>query len=101
MWHVDEPDRVAALALMAPSLLTHEEQLIWRLVRENGYVWRGHYNKVGEWSWQVSEPGLIRDRLRDHWDIFKAVALGEEPKERLPRWQKHQADDDLDDDVPF
>lgn len=100
LWHVDEPDRVTALALMAPSLLTHEEQLVWHLVRENGYVWRGHFSKNGEWTWQIAETGLIRERLREHWDIFKAVAQGEEPKERLPKWQKHKADDP-DDDVPF
>lgn len=100
LWHVDEPDRVTALALMAPSLLTHEEQLIWRLIRENGYVWRGHYNKTGEWTWQIHEPGLIRNRVRDHWDTFKAVALGDEPRDQLPSWKEQQGDD-LGNEVPF
>lgn len=105
LWQVDEADRVAALALIAPALLTHEEQLIWRQVRENGYVWRGQYNKQNEWSWNVSEGSLLRDRFRDHWETFKAVALGEVPKDKLPTWQKKKApaafDTDLDDDVPF
>lgn len=83
---------------MAPSLLTHEEQLIWRVVRENGYVWRGHYNKGGEWSWHVGDQSLIRERLREHWETFKAVASGEEPEDRLPHWQKRKDDDP---DVPF
>lgn len=104
LWQVDEADRLAALALIAPALLTHEEQLIWRLVRENGFLWRGHYNKQNEWTWQVSEVSLVRDRLRDRWETFKAVALGELPKEKLPTWPKKKAsafDTDLDDDVPF
>lgn len=103
LWHVDEPDRLAALALIAPALLTHEEQLIWRIVRENGYVWRGHYDKQDEWSWTVTEHSLIRDRLRDYWDTFKGVALGDLPKDKLPKWKKRKAgfDTDLDDDVPF
>jgi hypothetical protein len=107
LWHVDEPDRVSALAMIAPALLTHEEQLIWRLVRENGYLWKGKYDKHDEWKWDISEQSLIRDRLRDHWDTFKSVALGELPLEKLPTWQKHPRkqpaafDTDLDDDVPF
>jgi hypothetical protein len=100
LWHVDEADRIVALALIAPALLTHEEQLIWRLVRENGYLWRGGYNKQNEWTWEVSEEKLIRDRLRDTWDTFKAVAAGNLPKTHLPNWQKSR-DLLLDDDVPF
>ena len=107
LWHVDEPDRVAALALIASALLTHEEQLIWRLVRENGLLWKGQYNNHNEWTWEVNEYGLISDRLREHWDVLKGVALGDLPKEHLPTWQRHPPkqpqpfDSDLDDDVPF
>jgi hypothetical protein len=97
LWHVDEPDRVAALALIAPALLTHEEQLIWRLIRENGYLWRGRYDKQGEWSWTLNEGDLIKDRLRDNWELFKEVAIGDRPKEDLPRWSKLP----LDGDSPF
>lgn len=101
LWHVDEPDRMIALALTAPALLTHEEQMIWRLVRENGYIWRGRYNAHGEWSWTVREDDLIRDRLREYWDKFKAVASGDESERALPSWNKRRAPDLLDDDVPF
>jgi hypothetical protein len=107
LWHVDEPDRVAALALIAPALLTHEEQLVWRLVRENGYVWRGQYDKHDEWKWTVGEQSLIGERLREHWDTFKGIALGEVSPDKLPAWQKRRSkqpaafDTDLDDDVSF
>ena len=43
LWDLDEPDRVVRLALNYPDLLTHEEQLVWKLVRENGVVWKGRY----------------------------------------------------------
>lgn len=107
LWHVEEPDRVVALALIAPALLTHEEQLIWRQVRENGYVWRGRYDKQGQWSWSASFDSLCLDRLREKWDVFKGVALGELSKDQLPIWAKQKPkqsasfDADLDDDVPF
>lgn len=95
LWHVDEPDRVAALAIIAPALLTHEEQLIWRLVRENGYVWKGHYDKSDQWSWVPNATSLIPDRLRETWDVFKGVALGELSPDKLPTWEKCR------DEVPF
>jgi hypothetical protein len=103
LWQVDEADRVVALAFIAPALLTHEEQLIWRVVRENSYIWKGRYDTEGHWSWGVSEESLIRDRLRDNWEAFKAAALGDLPKEKLPtvRDQQPAAFDDLDDNVPF
>lgn len=107
LWNVDEPDRVAALAMIAPALLTHEEQLIWRLVRENGLVWKGQYDRQNEWKWTVNEQSLIYERLREHWDIFKGVASGDLATAELPTWQKQRPkqpaafDTDLDDDVPF
>lgn len=101
LWEVDEPDRLAALALIAPALLTHDEQIIWKLVKENGYLWRGRYDAVGEWVWEIKENALIKDRLRDNWETFKAVALENLPRTKLPTWAKRKSNDDLDDDIPF
>jgi hypothetical protein len=101
LWHVDEPDRTVALALIAPALLTHEEQLIWRLVKENGFLWRGRFDHRNEWVWELKEENLIRDRLRGNWEIFKSVALGERSDTDLPKWQKYREIPNFDDDVPF
>jgi hypothetical protein len=100
LWHVDEADRLVALALTAPALLAHDEQLVWKLIRENGFLWRGNF-KTGEWSWEVRANSLIRDRLRENWDVFKAVAADELPKDSLPKWNRTDPADDLDDDIPF
>ena len=104
LWHVDEPDRLAALALTAPSLLTHDEQLIWKLVRENGLVWRGHYDTNGDWTWSVREASICNENLRKNWDNFKAVALDGASPEILPKWSKRKSFEgfgDLDEEVPF
>lgn len=102
LWHVDEPDRLVALALLAPSLMNHEEQMIWRFVRENGFLWRGSYNNVGEWAWPLRIENLIIERLRTHWSDFKNVALEGHPENLLPKWQKRKnPSDELDDDIPF
>lgn len=98
LWHVDEPDRLVALAMHAPSLLNHEEQLIWRNIKENGFIWKGKYNSQGDWTWVVDDDNLIRDRLRDHWEVFKAVSLGEEEAASLPSWQRRKS---FEDDIPF
>lgn len=106
LWHVDEADRVAALALTAPALMTHDEQLVWRLIKENGLLWRGSFDWGDEWSWDLKKDSLVKDRLREHWDTFKSVAAGEKDSAALPTWQKQKqkwsgGSDDLDSDMPF
>jgi hypothetical protein len=110
LWDVDEPDRIAALAFHAPSLMTHDEQLIWKLVRDCGLIWKGYYSKSnGIWQWTPDNQSLMRDRLHEHWDTFKNVANGDLPKSRLPSWIKiskpekalPNANTDFDEDIPF
>lgn len=120
LWQVDEADRVMMLALNAPALLTHEEQLIWRVVREWGGFWRGRWewsNELEErWTWKLNEADLAFDQVRSAWDKIKAVALeGAEAEGSLPGYRKRRNqksaprskggpspfDTDLDEDVPF
>lgn len=112
LWDVDDADRFARLALRHPDLLTHEEQVLWKLVRENGLLWRGDYLGVDrEWTWTVREKSLLFDRLRQHWPKFCAVADGSGNVSDLPTWIRTQSKDDsaspstgfddMDDDIPF
>jgi hypothetical protein len=102
---VDEPDRFAKLALNYPDLLDHEEQRIWKLVRECGYLWRGSYSRgpEKEWSWNISESSLIWERLRNHWETFRQIARGTQPMSAVPTWPKTkpQSGEDIDDEIPF
>tara|TARA_R110000787_G_scaffold8607_27_gene29358 strand:- start:8808 stop:9344 length:537 start_codon:yes stop_codon:yes gene_type:complete len=90
LWDVDEPDRFAKLAFNYPELLTHEEQKRWKLIRENGGLWRGTFEtqQPHSWIWQVSEQNLDVEKLRRYWPAFCAVAKGEEPASALPDWVK-------------
>jgi hypothetical protein len=110
LWDVDDADRFAKLALKYPELLTHEEQKRWKLIRENGYLWRGRWASQEKWEWNVKEESLILERLREHWDQFCAVARGESEVSVLPTWaQKKPANEktdsqrgeEFDDDIPF
>jgi hypothetical protein len=92
LWDVDEADRFAKLALRHPHMLTHEEQVVWKLVRENGFLWKGNYNddESGEWTWSEQETDLLFERLREHLSKFKAVARGEADKSQLPNWPRQR-----------
>lgn len=102
LWDVDEPDRFAKLALRYPDLLTHDEQKRWKLIRENGNLWRGQYKiSTGRWSWTVDERSLCYDRLREHWSNFCSVANGDSPVDVLPKWSETKPTDSDDTDIPF
>lgn len=102
LWDLDEPDRIVRLALNFPDLLTHEEQVLWKLVRENGYVWKGRYEGTPEeWRWYVRESSIIWDRLRQHWADFCDVARGTKAPSELPGWQRSTVVLDPDDEIPF
>jgi hypothetical protein len=93
LWDVDEPDRFAKLALHYPEMLTHDEQVLWKLIRENGALWRGHYDQAtNKWTWRVHEETLVFERLREHWQTFRSVADGSNPLGRLPTWPKEDPD---------
>jgi hypothetical protein len=96
LWDVDEPDRFAKLALNYPDLLDHEQQRIWKLVRECGLLWRGGYNRGPdkEWNWDVNEESLIWERLRNHWETFRQIARGKQPMSAVPTWAKTE-------EIPF
>ena len=110
LWDVDDADRFVRLALHHPDLLTHDEQVLWKLIRECGYFWRGRYLGADrEWTWSVKEESLVLDRLRMHWPVLNAVADGTAPAKDLPTWPKTEprtpptksAFDDMPDDIPF
>jgi hypothetical protein len=85
LWDVDDSDRFAKMALRYPELLAHEEQKRWKLICENGHLWRKRQqNSIGKWTWTISEENLILERLREHWASFVAAGRGESPPSPLP-----------------
>jgi len=94
LWDTDEADRFIKLAMNYPEMLNHHEQILWKLIRENGYLWKGNYQTKlpYEWKWDVCEKSLLLDKLRSHWKIFNYVASGKEDKNTLPQWTKIDPD---------
>lgn len=77
LWDVDKIDRFVKLAFRYPDLLKHEEQILWRLIRENQYVWP-HSDE------EHSLAKLNLGKLHTLWDRFVAVAKGKASKSVLP-----------------
>lgn len=113
LWDVDEADRFAKLALRYPHLLTYDEQVRWKLIKENGLLWSGRYRNgpTREWVWSVDESSLVYERLREHWETFCTVADAGRDRDKLPDWQRTDPGspparspspfDDIDDEIPF
>ena len=83
LWDVDESDRFAKLAIRYPEMLTHDEQVLWKLIKNNGYVWRRQ--RTG--TWNIEESAFIFERLRESWSNFNKVARGDSPESILPHWE--------------
>ncbi len=102
LWDVEEADRFAKLALRYPDLLTHTEQLIWKIVRDSGFFWIGCYMGLGRqraWTWRQDEESLAMERLRNHWETLEKIATGQADRSALPEWSPPE--DDGDDGIPF
>lgn len=97
IWSVEEADRFTSFAICLPDLLNEEEQLLWHLIVSTPYFWE-HFeynieNKsgkvLGKDYWPVrTYRGIIREHIREHWDLLNAIVSGEEPKEKLAELQK-------------
>ncbi len=75
LWDVYEPDRFAVLAQNFPELLDHEGQVLWKLIRELGSLWKGSWEGKGHpWKWECSTGNLNLQRLRFHWAELKQLA---------------------------
>lgn len=86
LWDVDEADRIAKLGLYYPELLTHDEQVLWKLVQETDYFWRGHKNEQGHPAWTNTPETLYFERVRASWETLQQVAAGERDRASLPGW---------------
>jgi hypothetical protein len=85
LWDVDEADRFGTLALRYPGLLTHEEQVLWKLIDNDEYYWKKiKTDKDGYLNWNRNENNLDWEALREWWDALKQVAKGEQSKSVLP-----------------
>jgi len=99
LWHVRESQRLVSLGIIAPELMTFEEQQVWALIEENGYFWRGQW-RSDVWRFDTYLGSIIRDRVDEHWDDLLAVAAGEKAADTLPAALAPKSPN-MDADIPF
>ena len=88
-------------------MLTLEEQAIWKLITTNLYFWR-HLDNIDNSQPDIDRRSLILAKVRENWEVIKAVAEGKADKSELPSppaTRKSQFDappaQDGFDDIPF
>jgi hypothetical protein len=77
LWNVDKVARFVKLASRHSDLLNHHEQMLWKLIQQNQYVWP----RYGD---EQPLANLNIGRLGMHWDKFVAVADDKAGKSILP-----------------
>jgi hypothetical protein len=86
LWDLDEPERLIRLALNYPDLLNLEEQMLWRVLHSSGYFWKGTlFGDPPDWDWMVNLRSVEWERVREYWDLLRAVAAGKVSKSVLPK----------------
>jgi hypothetical protein len=88
LWHVREVERLRRLALFAPHLMNYDEQRIWAVLSANGYFWHGAWEFYAPdqaiFRADASPDHLIVERVEQHWDEIKIVALHDKNPSSLP-----------------
>lgn len=66
LWHPNELNRIVALALHAPELLTYEESRLWRVIYDSPTFWQGPNRRLND---------LMASEMTKHWDKLKPLIV--------------------------
>jgi len=116
LWDIDESERFVKLAISYPELLTHDEQVRWKVLTDSGILTparqRNSVNKFVTWRWDILED-FIFPALRREWESLNRFIDDDKGQEWVEATRKAlkagtvfhdkpptQAEDD-DPDIPF
>lgn len=112
LWDVDEADRFCKLAAHYPELLTHDEQRLWKLIKELDYSITGEKEEQ-TWRLFINERPIypeirklwdsLQDYLNGHLNYEELLKIMQEKIKPISNWEKKQSPtvDDFDPDIPF
>lgn len=75
LWDVDEATRFTILAFNSPSLLSYEEQVLWKCINENPTFWTNNSH---------TQKSFLLSELKKHWETLKKITDGELDERALP-----------------
>lgn len=87
VWDVDEADRFVKFAMRYPELLTHEEEVLWKLIQLEKSFWLFDSDIYGI-NFRIYEHNIHFERIREYWEILKKVANEELSKDHLPSFKE-------------
>lgn len=99
LWAPDDAGRVINMAIHAPDLLTHDEELIVNAIVHEPALWDASYERVDPIEpapWEIDFKGGVLDMrlVRLHWQSIVAVAEQEKyPGELSDEIQKADKSD--------
>ncbi|MCI5049075.1 MAG: hypothetical protein MRY32_01910 [Rickettsiales bacterium] len=96
IWDIGEADRLINLAFADETMLTFEEQLIWKVIKDYDDFWIR--------LWDFTSTNLYRGRVRDNWEQILKVANGEAEANTLklyPKTKTAKVSVAVDDEIPF
>ncbi len=88
VWDVADADRFVKTAVNLPDLLTHDEEVTWKLIEDHPAMWRGKRDSKGGSLAQVRKDQANNFRfglLEEHFETFEKVAKGEMDKKALEK----------------
>ena len=103
LWDVDEADRFLKLAIHYPQLLTHDEQVMWKIIKENNSFWDDRYS-MGETFPNALLMYVNFFKVREYWEALNGIVDGGAEMSDLPKHEPRKAPiphDDGFDDIPF
>lgn len=74
LWDVDEPDRFIMLAWFNSDLLTHEEQILMKLIKETSELWSSEPGNAPASKLSIGGQYSQIDELRSKWQELKETA---------------------------
>ena len=85
IWDVEDSERFVNLANHHPHLLTHEEEVLWKLIKTMSFLWLSPESLASdekEWEKKLNKLDFIR--LRGVWKDLNKAARGEISDKDIP-----------------
>lgn len=95
VWDPSESDRFIKLAVHYPYLLSYEEEVLWKNIKEESLLWKSNWSafviedRIAEQGWEFAQDYFRFDVFRAFWTDLKAMFEEKEDK-NLVRQQMAQ-----------
>ena len=92
LWDTDEIVRFLNLCFFENSLLSFDEEIVWDLIKNNGYYWL-HDSGYNSFCWDVRDSANLNiEKVRTDWKALWEIAKGKKDKSSLlfAFWAEHK-----------